>query len=174
MSAASRRSSLDAILDRYAAGGPILVQAAHGLTPEAATARPGPGAWSLAEVIAHLLDTDLVLTDRIKRVIAEDRPDLPAFDENAWVERLRSDAMPPDEAAALFALNRTWMARVLRNLDEADYARVGVHSRLGPQTLAEVVSKAINHLDHHLKFVYDKRAKLGLAIYPRYPSNPGF
>ena len=174
MSASSRRAALDAVIDRFAAGGPILVQAAAGLPPEAATAHQGPGAWSLAEVIAHLLDSDLVLADRMKRVIAEDNPTLIQFDENAWIARLKSDAMPPDESAALFALHRTWMTRVLRSLDEADYARTGVHTELGSLTLAGILAKAVNHLDHHLKFVYDKRARLGLSIYPRYPSNPGF
>jgi hypothetical protein len=26
----------------------------------------------------------------------------------------------------------------------------------------------VNHLDHHLKFLYGKRANLGVSIYPRY------
>jgi hypothetical protein len=40
-------------------------------------------------------------------------------------------------------------------------------------TLAEILVKAANHLDHHLKFLYAKRAKLGVAIYPRYTANTG-
>ncbi len=67
----SSRSQVAAVIDRYADGGLILVQAASGLTPEHATARPGPGHWSIAELVAHLADADLVLADRMKRVIAE-------------------------------------------------------------------------------------------------------
>ena len=96
-----------------------------------------------------------------------------AFDENAWMARLDSHAMPVDEAAALFAANRRWMARILRAQDEAAFARAGVHSEAGRMTLAECLVKATNHLDHHLKFLYAKRAKLGVAIYPRYTANPG-
>jgi len=161
------------VIDRYAEGGLLLAQAASGLTPEQARARPDPGAWSIAELVAHLLDADLVLADRMKRVIAEEDPPLPAFDHDAWVARLDSHAMPVDEAAALFAANRKWMARVLRAQDESAFARFGVHSQTGRQTLAEILVKAANHLDHHLKFLYAKRAKLGVAVYPRYAANPG-
>ncbi len=161
------------VIDRYAEGGPLLVQAASDLTPEQATARPGPGDWSPAELVAHLLDADLVLADRMKRIIAEEAPALQAFDHQAWVDRLGSNAMPPDEAAALFAANRRWMARVLRAQDEDAFGRAGVHTEAGRQTLAEVLVKTANHLDHHLKFLYAKRAKLGVAIYPRYTANPG-
>ena len=49
--------------------------------------------------------------------------------------------------------------------------RVAIES--GGQTLAEVLVYATNHLDHHLKFLYAKRAKLGVSIYPRYTANTG-
>lgn len=162
-----------ALVDRYADGGPILVQALFGISPEQARDHPIPETWSLAELAGHLLDCDLVFADRMKRIIAEDSPTLQAFDESAWIARLGSDAVPVDEAAALFAANRRWMARILRDQDEAAFARFGTHSERGRQTLAAVLAYATNHLDHHLKFLYAKRAKLGLAIYPRYTSNTG-
>jgi uncharacterized damage-inducible protein DinB len=162
------------VIDRYAEGGPLLVQAASGLTAELARAHPIAGTWSLAEVVAHLVDSDLVLADRMKRVIAEESPILQSYDEDAWIARLGSRAMPPDEAAALFAANRKWMARVLRAQDESAFARSGIHSQTGRQTLAEILVKGANHLDHHLRFLYAKRASLGVAIYPRYTANPGF
>ncbi len=162
-----------AVLDRYAEGGLLLPQASSNLTADLSTARPGPGLWSIAELVAHLLDADLVLAERMKRVIAEDDPPLIAFDEAAWVDRLDSHAMPVDEATALFAANRKWMARVLGAQGEAAFARSGVHAELGRMTLAELIVKANGHLDHHLKFLYAKRANLGVSLYPRYSGNPG-
>ena len=161
------------VIDRFADGGPLLVQAVAGLTPEQGRDHPIPGTWSVAELVAHLLDCDLVFADRMKRIIAEDSPTLQAFDEQAWIGRLLSNEMPIDEAAALFAANRKWMGRILRAQDEPAFARSGVHSEKGRQTLAEVLAYATNHLDHHLKFLYAKRAKLGVAIYPRYTANTG-
>jgi len=161
------------LINRYAAGGPLLVQAVAGLTPEQGQDHPIAGTWSLAELVAHVLDSDLVLADRMKRIIAEDSPVLQAFDQGKWISGLLSNEMPMDEAADFFAANRKWMTRILRSQAEASFARTGQHTENGRQTLAEVLVHAANHLDHHLKFLYAKRARLGVSIYPRYTANPG-
>ena len=164
-------SKSSGVIDRYAAGGPLLVYAASDLTPEQEQARPGPGAWSIAELVAHLLDSDLVLADRMKRVIAEDMPVLQAFNENAWIERLDSHAMPVEEAVNLFAAQRHWMTRVLRNCRDDDFARAGMHTETGRKTLADLLAGSVGHLDHHLRFLYAKRANLGVAVPPRYSAS---
>lgn len=161
-------SATDDVIDRYEYGGRLLTLAVEGLTPEQGRERVGPGEWSVSELVAHLLDSDLVLADRMKRVIAEDNPTLQAFDENAWLDRLGSRSMPMAEAAALFAANRAWMARVLRNCTEADFARVGQHTEDGPKSLAKLLATTVAHLDHHLRFLYGKRGALGAGIMPRY------
>ena len=160
--------SLPQLIDTYLAGVPTLRQAVAGLTRQQLLARPVPGKWSTLEVVCHLADFDPILADRMKRVIAEDRPTLQAFDENAWIDRLDAQAMPVEEAVNLFVANRHWMTRILKACPEADFARVGVHTEAGPQTLAQVVVTITNHVDHHLKFLYAKRGHLGVSIYPRF------
>ncbi|CAN5860771.1 hypothetical protein BH23PLA1_BH23PLA1_20470 [soil metagenome] len=164
--------NLKKLIDRFAAGGPLLAYAASGLNPEQETARPGPGAWSIAELVVHLVDSDLVATERMKRVIAEDGPTLLAFDESAWNDRLGAQSMPVEEAINLFVANRQWMTRILRRCPEADFARAGNHSENGRMTLAQLLATYANHVDHHLKFLYAKRANIGMSIYPRYTANP--
>jgi hypothetical protein len=161
-------SRMDPVIDRYAAGGALLVYATSGLTPEYETARVGPGTWSIAELVAHLLDSDLVIGDRMKRVIAEDEPVLQAFDENRWLARLDSQAMPVEEAVNLLAAQRHWMTRVLRKCSDADFNRVGMHSEAGRKSLADLVAGAVGHVDHHLRFLFAKRATLGVAVIPHY------
>src|SRR5262249_5030693 len=142
-------------------------------TAEQAASRPGPGDWSIAQLVAHVLDSDLVLSDRMKRVIAEDNPTLLAFDENQWVVRLDSQAMPVDEAVRLFEANRRWMTRLLKRCTEADFARTGNHTERGPVSLRDLVSTAAGHVDHHLKFLYAKRENLGAAVEARYTNGAG-
>jgi uncharacterized damage-inducible protein DinB len=158
------------LIDRYAMGGAILAYAVSDLTREQEQARPGPGAWSAAELVAHLADTDLVYAERMKRVIAEDDPQLLGFDESAWIARLGCDAMLVEEAVNLLAANRRWMTQVLRRCVDADFARAGNHSERGRVTLADLLATVTNHLDHHLRFLYAKRANLGVALPPRYSS----
>lgn len=164
--------SLTAVLNRYDAGGPILSYAVSGLGDDQKVIRPGPGAWSIAELVAHLVDADLVIADRMKRVIAENSPMLLAFDQDAWVARLDSASMPVGEGVDLFTVNRCWMSRILHRREADDFARVGIHTEAGRRTLAELIVGACHHLDHHLKFLYAKRANLGTAVYPRYSRSP--
>ena len=164
----SRNEQTDALIGRYELGAELLSYACQGLTEEQVRSRPGPGTWSVSELVAHLLDCDLAYADRMKRVISEDDPPLPGFDQDAWLSRLGSAEMPVPEALELFAANRRWMARVLKRLDDGDFARAGTHSERGRETLAHVVATISNHVDHHLNFLYGKRGNLGVAIYPRF------
>jgi hypothetical protein len=160
--------ALKPLIDRYAAGSEILVYATQQLSRDQETTRVGPGEWTVAELVAHLLDADLVLADRMKRIIAEDNPALPAFDESVWIKRLHSAEQSVEEAVNLFVAHRHWMTRLLRRLAPEDFARSGTHSEAGRKTLADIVSSAAGHVDHHLVFLYGKRANLGTSLYPRY------
>jgi hypothetical protein len=164
--------ALSALIDRYEAGGSILAYAVSGLSREQELARPGPGAWSTAELAAHLMDSDLVGADRMKRVISEPEPTLLAYDENAWVAHLGYQDLPVVEAVELFRANRQWMARVLRRLKPEDFERWGTHTERGRETLAHLLVNYAEHLDNHLKFLYAKRGNLGVAIYPRFSRDP--
>lgn len=161
-------STTDDVIDRFENGGRVLALAIEGLTPEQGRERIGPGTWSISELVAHMLDSDLVGSERMKRIIAEDNPTLQAYDENAWIDRLDSLSMPMDEAVAIFAANRKWMSRILRKCAEADFARVGRHTEDGPKSLAKLLAGYVSHLDGHLRFLYGKRGALGAGVIPRY------
>ena len=164
----ARQMNRDDVIQRYANGGPLLVYATAEIPEEHARKPIGPGEWTIAELVAHLVDSDLVAADRMKRVIAEDNPTVMAYDETAWARTLGYADTPIDEAVALFAANRRWMTRILKSLPEEAFARKGMHSEEGPLTLASLVAKYIVHLDHHLRFLYGKRSNLGCAMPPRY------
>lgn len=160
------------IVERYAAGGPLVAYAAQGLTHEQQHERLGPGAWSVSEIVVHLLDSDLVYADRMKWVIGEVDPPLLAFDESAWLERMDPRTLPMEEAVNLFVAHRQWTSHLLKRRPDADFARTGLHSARGKITLAEMIVTITNHVDHHLRFLYGKRSNLGVALYPRYSYLP--
>ena len=149
------------LIARYLAGADQLNQSIGRLTAEELQAFPVPGTWSIQQIVIHLLDSDLVHSDRIKRVIAEDNPLLMAFDETKFVARLHYNAQDSVLAAELFAKNRQLMHQVLAQLSTACFERSGIHSERGRLTLTDLVTTACNHLDHHLKFLHEKRQLLG-------------
>jgi hypothetical protein len=52
------------------------------------------------------------------------------------------------------------MARILRTLPDEALARAGVHNERGPRTLDDLLTGAINHIPHHVKFIREKRQAL--------------
>ncbi len=145
-------------IDRFSAGGQQLREAVAGLNQQKLTAFPIPGTWSIHQIVVHLMDSDLVMTDRMKRTIAMDNPLLTAFDESAYIQRLSPHALPVEQCIGLFDQNRQLMATILRHLPDEAFDRAGTHNERGRITLAEQLAGSIDHLEHHLRFIQKKRA----------------
>ena len=150
-------SVLAPMIDRYLAGPDTLRQAVSGMTREQLIARPIAGKWSTLEVICHLADFEPILADRMKRVIAEDRPTLLGADEKRFAAALEYHQRDPEEELALIAQTRSQLARILRQQTDDVLKRVGVHNERGELTLERLLTITTNHLPHHVKFIVEKR-----------------
>ena len=152
------------LIDQYAAGATLPANAIRGLTAADLDAFPIPGTWSIRQIIAHLMDSDLIASERMKRVIAMDNPTILAYDETAFSKHLNYESMDVNLACQVFELNRRLTANLLRSLPDKAFARPGQHSESGPLTLAKLVKTYREHLDYHLGFVARKRALLGKPV----------
>src|SRR5207237_6856627 len=81
-------ATLPQMIEAYLQGAQTLRQAVQGMTREQLLARPVPGKWSTLEVVCHLCDFEPVYADRMKRVIAEERPTLLGADEKKFAASL--------------------------------------------------------------------------------------
>ena len=158
------------LIDHYARGGEKLALAIRGLTHDdllqlPPADRPELGKWSIQQVVIHLCDSELVIADRIKRVVAEDNPALLAYDENKWAKNLCYDQQSIDDAVTLVTVMRRQLARVLASLPDSAWQRSGMHSESGRKTLLDLVEIENRHLDHHLKFIHAKRAAMGKEMW---------
>jgi hypothetical protein len=99
-------------------------------------------------------------------MLTEDNPPLLYADETAYVDRLFTHDQSLEDALTLFEVGRRQFARVLRKLADAAFERRGTHNQRGNMTVGSLVQDYIEHVDHHLKFINDKRAKLGKALKP--------
>jgi hypothetical protein len=152
------------LIERYAAGATVPAAAIRGLTPQELNAFPVPNTWSIQQIILHLMDSDLIGSDRMKRVAAEENPSLLAYDETAFTKRLSYESLDPEMACEIFRLNRLMTTAVLQKLPDEAFARAGMHSERGRETLADLVEGYAHHLDHHMKFLKDKRRALGKPL----------
>ena len=153
------------LIERYAAGASVPGEAIRGLTTTELNAFPVSGTWSIQQIIIHLMDSDLIGSDRMKRIAAENvPPQLIGYDETAFAKNLNYDKLDPVQACEVFRLNRLLTAAVLRNLPDAAFQRHGMHSERGRETLADLVKDYADHVDHHMKFLKEKRSLLGKPL----------
>lgn len=148
-------------IPNYEQGADQLAAAVAGLTQADLLAFPIPNTWSIQQIVIHVADADCVLMDRMKRVIAEDNPPLVSFNETLWAQRLHMEQQSAADAVETVRLVRRQIGRILRAIPDSDFDRIGTHSEAGPLSLKTLVEKATGHLVHHLKFIINKRQKLG-------------
>src|SRR5438309_601876 len=154
--------SLQELVKEYLAGPKFLRVAVREMTPEQLVARPIPGNMSTLEVVCHLSDFEPIMADRMKRVIAEDNPALVGADENRFLAALAYHDRDLEEELAIIDQTRSQLARILRKLPAQALQRTGTHTERGPRTLEQLLTGAINHLPHHLKFIHEKRQALAV------------
>jgi len=148
------------LIEEFERGAGIVAEAVRGMSGEDLRKRPVAGKWSTLEVVCHLADFEIVGADRVKRVIAEDRPTLPDGDENAFAARLAYHKREIEDELQVIAGIRAQVTRILKSLAEEDFSRVGNHTAAGPLTLEQLVERMAKHVRHHVKFIEEKRAAL--------------
>ncbi|MFL5548201.1 MAG: DinB family protein [Gemmatimonadales bacterium] len=98
-----------------------------------------PGKWSVAQVVQHLADSDLVAGYRIRMVVAENSPRLQGYDQDRWATEFQYDQVPL--AAALDQLRSLRIAnlRLWSRLTPDQLQRVGIHSERGPESAGHIL-----------------------------------
>ncbi|HEX2120717.1 MAG TPA: DinB family protein [Thermoanaerobaculia bacterium] len=140
-----------------------LLLAIHGIAEEDLRRPEAEGKWSIADVIAHLGDLELVYAVRMRTALALDaEPDVPALKQNEWVANVHGRE-PVAELLEQFwfhrRMNLSWKAR----LTETELARKGRHPEYGPITIAQMFERIANHDEKHLRQIERIKTTLGLA-----------
>ena len=152
------------LADAYLKGAADLRAAVTGMTREQVVARPIPDKWTTLELLCHVADFEAVFAERMKRIIAlGETPLLVAADEKLFSKKLRYHDRDAGEELTLIDVTRKQMARIIRTLTPEQLQLTGVHTAAGLVTLEKVIQTAINHVQHHLSFVPEKKKALGIG-----------
>jgi hypothetical protein len=110
--------------------------------------RPAPGEWSVAELLGHVWDSEIALSFRTRLILAQDRPPLVGYDQDAWA------TLPKPPFAALFdgfaALRAANLALVTGTPAER-WERIGLHQERGPMSFRVLVETMAGHDRAHLR-----------------------
>jgi uncharacterized damage-inducible protein DinB len=105
------------------------------------------GAWSLHEAAGHLLDTQLLIAQRVELFMTHAHPNLNA--QAMWHD-VESAKLSPAEIAAEFRLSREAMLTQLRSAPVDRWISVGHHNEFGPVTLQQQCTYFAKHEQWHM------------------------
>ena len=114
---------------------PALRRLTDTLDDDALDFRPEPDAWSIREVLAHLVDDEaFIMRQRLARIVKEERPHLAPHDEKQWYADRNTSRDARDELLADFQTQRAASLALIRLLRPADWQRVGFQPEYGEFT----------------------------------------
>ena len=122
-----------------------------------------PGKWSMIDVAHHLADSDMVVGVRIRMIVAHDQPEITAYDQDLWSQKLRYREAALADVLAQFEAMRTANLRLARRLTPAERARFGIHRERGGESAGYLLRLQAGHDLVHL----DQIARIRRAVATR-------
>ena len=136
--------------DVLAATAPRIGRAIAGRRTEDLQWSPAPGRWSIARIVAHLADSEIVFAYRVRMILSAPGTAIQAYDQDAWDRVQRSDKSDAHASLALFAAVRPATLRLLRSLNEEELERYGMHAERGKESVRHLLSLYAGHDRNHL------------------------
>jgi hypothetical protein len=146
-----------ALIERYKDGYRVVAEALAGATAEELDARPAPHKWSSREIAHHLADSEMTSAIRLRQLIAADRPQINAYDENVYARRLYYDR-PIETSLDAFRAARQSTGEILDRLTEDEWAREGTHSESGRYSVERWLEIYAAHAHSHADQIRIARA----------------
>jgi predicted secreted protein len=145
------------LIDQYKDGYRVVAEALAGATDAELNAHPGPGKWSAREIVHHLADSEITAAIRLRRLVAEDRPQIVGYDQDEFSRRLYYDRPIEGSLEALKAA-RLSTGEILDRLTDAQWAREGTHSEIGRYTVERWLEGYAKHAHNHANQIRIARA----------------
>lgn len=128
-----------------------LPHAIAGLSPQQCRRPERHGKWSIAQILQHLADSEVVWTWRMRLILAQDRPPVTGYDQDQWAEQLHYDQEEPANALEVFMVLRRANLRLLERATPQDLKRVGVHVERGEESVEHLRRLYAGHDLLHLR-----------------------
>ncbi|HEV7839179.1 MAG TPA: DinB family protein [Gemmatimonadaceae bacterium] len=138
-------------LDLQAAMPAKLAALVDGIPHNVLTRRPAPEKWSIAEIVAHLADDELVGAYRIRMILGAPGTPMQAFDQDVWAVLGKYGARDTQLSLAQFRMLREMNLALFESLNAAQWQQYGVHAERGIETIADIAAYYAGHDLNHLQ-----------------------
>jgi uncharacterized damage-inducible protein DinB len=128
------------------------------LSPSQLRRKPAPGKWSIAEILAHLADAEIVLSWRLRHILGKNGVSLQPFDQDVWAATFDYAHRDPRESLQVFQVLRASNLKMIKRLPKELWENYGMHEERGKESVAHIVKLCAGHDLNHLAQV-EKLAK---------------
>jgi len=113
--------------------------------------RPAPDKWSVAEILAHLADVEIVIGWRMRSILGAPGTAVQAYDQNAWVTTGHYDKRDPRKSIELLRVMREANLALLESLAPDQWKQYGQHAERGQESIEHIVRMVAGHDVNHIR-----------------------
>ena len=123
----------------------------EGVTTAKLRKRPAPEKWSIAEILAHLADVEIVIGWRMRSILGAPGTEVQAYDQNAWNASLHYDKRDPRKDLIQQRVLREANLAMLKTLTPRQWKQFGTHSERGQESIERIVQMVAGHDLNHIQ-----------------------
>ena len=125
-------------------------QLVNGLSPEQLIRRSDPGKWSIAEIITHLADTEIVAGWRLRMILSTNGAPIQGFDQDSWAATFNYGRQDSRKSLETFRVLREYNLTMLKAVPKPLWENYGMHTERGKESAKHILRLFAGHDVNHL------------------------
>jgi len=113
--------------------------------------RPAPDKWSVAEILAHLADAEVVTSWRYRSILGSPGTPIQAYDQDAWATAGHYAKRDARRSLEQFRAFREANLALLKSLTPEQWKHCGMHAERGEESVERVTLMMAGHDINHLE-----------------------
>ena len=128
-----------------------LAKLLEGVTAAKSRKRPAPGKWSIAEIVSHIADAELVGGYRMRAILGAPGSPVIGFDQDAWVTALHYDKRDLRKSFEQYRALREANLALLKTLTPGQWKHHGMHNERGAESVETMARMFAGHDLNHFR-----------------------
>ena len=120
-------------------------------TPGKLRKRPAPDKWSVAEILAHLADTEIVTGWRLRSILSSPGASIQPYDQDAWAANGQYSKRDARKALEQFRVLREANLAFVKSLSPEQRKLFGMHAERGEESIERLTQLIAGHDINHLE-----------------------
>jgi len=124
----------------------------NGLDEEKGKYAYADGKWSIKEVLSHLVDGERIFGYRVLRISRGDETPIEGFEQDGYIENSHANERSFEDLLEELSLQRNANLRMLKNLRDDGWKRLGTASQ-SPVSVRALGFIMAGHVRHHINIL---------------------